>query len=974
MVSVGRHENITLLSYSEVESVTGYVGNYQVQVRRKPRYVDESKCTGCGNCAEVCPIDVSNEFDRGLSMRKAIFRFSAQAVPGAYAIEKRGIAPCRDACPTDQRAQGYIALIRQKRYADAYWAIRREHPFPSVCGRVCNHRCEDVCSRNKYDEPVNIMALKRFVADWAYEHRHELPNMRDKSLLGTKFSHNPQPTGKRVAIIGAGPAGLTAGLDLVRLGHKVVVFDGLPVAGGMMRVGIPPHRLNYEIMDWEIQQIRDEGVEIRLNTYVHDIPGLLNKKSDKFGGPYHAVLIATGTHAARKLDIPNADHPDNILSLDLLRQVCLGIPGAESTDLRGKRVTVVSPEALKMKGKKVAVLGAGNVAIDCLRSLVRLGASEVKMVCRKPRSEVTGYQWEIDLAEEEGVRICDSQMFREIIVKDGKITGVKTVGTNYKGYDEKGRILIEELPGTEQIHDTDIVIWATGQGADLSFLPQDGCIQTTRGGGIEVNSEMATTMAGVFAAGDGRLGMTTYVVDAIGEGHKVARSMDRYLRGEKGLKERRKFPCAELTAEEVKEKIASGQFSPSKRIYLKNIPVEERVRSFKEVELNMTEEEAQVEAERCLRCGICSECLECLAACERGSINHDMQEERLDLTIGTIVLATGFKDFDPACIPELNYGKLDNILTAMEFERLINASGPTGGKVLLKNGQPPKSVAILHCIGSRDSKFNEYCSRACCMYSLKIAQLVHDYVGAEVHEIYRDMRSFGKGYEEFYNRTERMGVHLYHGRVKRITRKGKKLIVHWGEAFHDQPDHVEVDMVVLSTGFEPQTDTGHVATTFGISRSRDGFFLEKHPKLGPVETTTQGIYLAGTCQAPKDIPDSVAQAGGAAAVALSLMDQGNIALDPSIAEVNQSQCAGCGYCVAACPYKVIAIKDRVATVNSFQCKGCGTCAGACRNKAISLIHFDDRQIVNEMLGALSADMFFPVAVDSNGCIISNHKV
>jgi len=302
----------------------------------------------------------------------------------------------------------------------------------------------------------------------------------------------------------------------------------------------------------------------------------------------------------------------------------------------------------------------------------------------------------------------------------------------------------------------------------------------------------------------------------------------------------------------------------------------------------------------------------------------------------------------------------------MEFERLINASGPTGGKVLLKNGKPPQSVAILHCIGSRDEKYNEYCSRACCMYSLKIAQLVHDYVGAEVHEIYRDMRSFGKGYEEFYNRTEKMGVHLYHGRVKRITKKGKKLIVRWDEAFHDQPDHVEVDMVVLATGFEPQTDTGHVATTFGISRSRDGFFLEKHPKLGPVETSTQGIYLAGTCQAPKDIPDTVAQAGGAAAVALSLMDQGTIALDPSIAEVSQLVCAGCGQCADACPYGAIEIgadrpgEAKHAIVNAYLCKGCGTCAATCRNKAITLIHFNDCQIVDEMIGALSVSFHVEV--------------
>jgi len=953
MVSVGRHPKISLLSLSEVEAVTGYVGNFQVRVRRKARYVDEAKCTGCGNCASVCPIEVSNPFDRGLSTRKATYRFSAQAVPGAYAIEKRGIAPCRDACPTGQRAQGYIALIRQKRYADAYWAIRREHPFPSVCGRVCNHRCEDACSRGKYDEPVNIMALKRFVADWAYEHRNELPNMRDKSLLGTPFSHHPEPTGKKVAIIGAGPAGLTAALDLVRLGHKVVVFDGLPVSGGMMRVGIPPHRMNYEMMDWEIQQIRDEGVEIHLNTYVHDIPGLLSRKSDKFDGPYDAVLIASGTHAARKLDIPNADHPDNIMSLDLLRQVCLGIGASGGLDLHGKKVTVVSLEALNLKGKKVAVLGAGNVALDCLRSLVRLGASEVKMVCRKPRSEVTGYQWEVDLAEEEGVKICDSQMFKEIIVKDGKIKGVKTVKTNYKGYDEKGRILIDEVPGTEQVQDTDVVVWATGQGADLSFLPQDGSIATTRGGGIETNPGMMTTLPGVFAAGDGRLGMTTYVVDAIGEGHKSACSMDRYLRGEKGLKERRKFPLAELTAEEVKEKIASGQFSPDKRICLRNLPVEERVSNFKEVELNMTEAEAQIESERCLRCGVCSECLECLSACERGAINHDMPDEHLDLQVGTIILATGFKDFDPARVPELNYGKHPNVLTALEFERLINASGPTNGKVLLKNGKPPKSVALIHCVGSRDARYHEYCSRACCMYSLKLSQLVHEYVGAEVHEIYRDMRSFGKGYEEFYNRTEKMGVHFYHGKVKSIKKSGGKLRVSWDESFHGQPDQVDVEMVVLATGFEPQADAGAVAAQFGVSRSRDGFFLERHPKLAPVETTSEGIYLAGACQSPKDIPDSVAQAGAAAAAALSLMDQGTIALDPSIAEVNLQLCAGCGQCVAACPYTAIELEKNVARINGYLCKGCGTCAATCPNKAMSLIHYDDRQIVAEIIGVLA---------------------
>jgi len=271
----------------------------------------------------------------------------------------------------------------------------------------------------------------------------------------------------------------------------------------------------------------------------------------------------------------------------------------------------------------------------------------------------------------------------------------------------------------------------------------------------------------------------------------------------------------------------------------------------------------------------------------------------------------------------------------------------------MKDGRTPASVAILHCIGSRDGNYNSYCSRVCCMYSLKLSQLVHEYAGAQVYEIYRDMRSFGKGYEEFFNRTNDMGVHFYHGRVSSIQQHDGKLLVKWEEAFHGQPDQVLVDMVVLSTGFEPQSDSGSVAATFGIGRSRDGFFLERHPKLAPVETTSEGIYLAGACQSPKDIPDSVAQAGAAAAVALSLMDQGTIALDPSIATVDGLRCGGCGQCRAACPYSAIELQEGRARVNGYLCKGCGTCTAACPTKAMSLVHFDDRELVAEIIGALS---------------------
>jgi heterodisulfide reductase subunit A len=356
-------------------------------------------------------------------------------------------------------------------------------------------------------------------------------------------------------------------------------------------------------------------------------------------------------------------------------------------------------------------------------------------------------------------------------------------------------------------------------------------------------------------------------------------------------------------------------------------------------------------------------CRACEKFCQTKAIDFEQKDQILELEVGAIILATGFKDFNPSRTPQYGYGngngrpRLDNVYTSMEFERLINSGGPTAGKVLLKDGSKPERIAILHCVGSRDKEIHEYCSRVCCMYSLKLAQLVRDYIGAEVVEFYRDMRAFGKDYEYFYHRVENAGVHFARfDKDIQVSQQDGKLKVSVIDVFTGHLIEELVDLVVLSTGMEPQSDQAETARIFGISLSPDGFFLEKHPKLAPVETATDGVFLAGACQGPKDIPDSVAQGGAAAAAALSLMDAGQVTLEPFTAYIDQDRCCGCRTCEGLCPYgaiEMIPVGDRqLAYVNEVLCKGCGACAAACPAGAATQHGFTQPQILAEIEGAL----------------------
>jgi heterodisulfide reductase subunit A len=337
-----------------------------------------------------------------------------------------------------------------------------------------------------------------------------------------------------------------------------------------------------------------------------------------------------------------------------------------------------------------------------------------------------------------------------------------------------------------------------------------------------------------------------------------------------------------------------------------------------------------------------------------------MQPEIKEVEVGTIILTTGFKPFNPLKSPYYGYVKYDNVYTSLEIERLVNASGPTEGHVTLRDGSEPHSIGIIHCVGSRDEKTNKWCSKVCCMYSLKLAHLLKEHTGAEIYNFYIDMRTPGKGYEEFYDKLLNEGVHFIRGRVAEVTdwavtdaEKGK-LILRVEDTLIGAVRRIPVDMVVLSLGLEPGKDAQDIRRMFNISCSNEGFFLERHPKLAPVSTFTDGIFIAGACQGPKDIPDSVAQAGAAAAEALALIDAGFVELEPNTAHINEDLCCGCQVCINMCPYKAISFDPEKgkSIINEAICKGCGTCLGACGSGAISQYLFEDDMIYSEIEGIM----------------------
>ena len=354
-------------------------------------------------------------------------------------------------------------------------------------------------------------------------------------------------------------------------------------------------------------------------------------------------------------------------------------------------------------------------------------------------------------------------------------------------------------------------------------------------------------------------------------------------------------------------------------------------------------------------CGLCE------SVCEPGAIDFSQKEQEEELEVGSIILATGFKQFDPQVLTQYGYGRYDNVITGLEFEKMNTASGSTGGKIVCTDGKPPESVAILHCIGSRDRNYNEYCSRVCCMYALKFAHLVKEKTEAEVYNLYIDMRCPGKAYEEFYDRLLSEDIRFIRGKAAEISNypldktEAGKLVVKVEDTLTSTVRRIPVDMAILCTALEAQEDSKHIGHLFGASTDKHGWFIEKHPKLAPVETASDGVFIAGCAQGPKDIPDTVAQGSAAASLAMINIQKGEVELEGFFAEVNEEECSGCRICNDLCPYNAIIYEEekKVSRVEEALCKACGTCVSACPSSAIIGKHFTDRQILAELEGIMS---------------------
>ncbi len=828
------HPNVTALTYTEVDGIARQPdGTFKATVRHKPRFVDEAACTGCQQCETACTVAVPDQFNADMVARRAAYIAFPQAVPKKAVLERAGTSPCSYTCPAGIKAHGYVSLVRSGEYEKAYQLVLEATPLVGTLGRACYAPCEGECTRGSLEGALPIRRLKRFAADRHYA-----------TADGPGISVPPS-NGKRVAVVGSGPAGLTAAWQLARLGYGVKIFEAAPVAGGFLRLAIPAYRLPAEVVEQDISNVTAIGVEIATNSPVENLEALGREGFD-------AVLVATGTPLSTGLNVPGEKLDGVSSGLQFLRATKLG----SGVDLSGKRVVVI---------------GGGNVAMDAARTAVRLGAVETTVAYRRGREEMPAHAAEVDDAERDGVGFSFLVAPVEVVGDaSGKVIGLRCQRMALGQPDASGRRRPEPIKGSEFVMACDTVLVAIGMSPEGAAF----------GSGVAVNANgtlaadkrtLQTAVPHVFAAGDVATGASD-ITRAVGQGRRAAYMMDRWLQG----KTLDGFEMDDLLPLVDKPAVLARQKRYGRTGLLAETSIS-AARDFAEIEAPLSEAEARAAAGDCLDCGVCSECQECVKVCPSDAIHLDMRERIEEVNVGAVVVATGYKLFTADAKPEYGFGRYKNVITGMQMDRLLAPTRPFNTVLRPGDGKVPERIAYVMCTGSRDEApgpggrggvNNPLCSRFCCMYSIKQNQLVMGALPlAEVTVHYMDIRAPGKRYDEFYEGAKAMGATYVKGRVAKITEKPDgNLILRYEDIEHGGAlVEAEYDMVVLAIGVQPNRDVERLFQGDEIELSDYHYVAEPDEDMEPGRTSIPGVFVAGTASGAKDISDSILHAGAAVA-------------------------------------------------------------------------------------------------------------
>jgi heterodisulfide reductase subunit A2 len=837
MAATIHHPNIDVLTYAEVEGIRANDdGTYHARIKQKPKFIDETACTGCRLCEMACNVAVPDEFNADMVSRRAAYIAFPQAVPKKAVIDRAGISPCTHDCPAGIKAHGYVARVRSGEYEQAFDLVLETTPLVGSLGRACYAPCEEQCTRGELEGPLPIRRLKRFIADLHYGQADPTPLER------------PEQNGHKVAVVGSGPAGLTAAWQLARKGYGVKIFEAAERPGGMLTLGIPAYRLPNDVVDDDIANVTGIGVEIETGVRITDP---LKLKHDGFD----AVLVATGTHKAVQLRVPGEELAGVRSALTFLADVKLGKDAG-------------------LAGKKVLVVGGGNVAIDAARSARRLGAASVDQVSLECCEEMPAHDFEVEEAQAEGIMLHDGwgiDHFEGEGTVERAIIKVCTCVFNADGkfapeYDETQRDTI----------DCDLVIIAAGMMADTEAFD----LETNGNRTLKADAgTLQTAVPHVFAAGDVLTG-PTMITTAVGQGRRAAFMIDRFLQGQDLDPDLYDEPLPVVDKDEVLAR---------QDVYDRREPLESSAvmsaapTDFGETEGPMTEDEAFLGVARCLDCGVCSECHACVDACPADAIKLDMRGQEIEAEVGAVVLATGFNLFPADAKPQYGYGRFKNVMTGMQMDRLLAPTRPYNAVLRPSDGKVPDNIAYIMCTGSRDETVdNPLCSKICCMYSVKQNQLIMGALPlADVTVYYIDVRSVGKGYDEFYQQAKDMGANFVKGRVSGITETGDGNLVLRYEDIENGSTLAEAehDLVVLAVGVQPSRGVAELFGDNGDALALDDYYYvgEADEDMDPGRTNLPGVFVAGAAAGAKDIPDSILHAGAAVAQAAAHLERAKVA-------------------------------------------------------------------------------------------------